>query len=88
MWDLVLLRPERRSEADRAVSIQLVVLATGSLGSGPRGHLINATLESVMLTVWKPSAHLAVSFFIYHFHSPAQLVRRFTLSDLLDKPWS
>ena len=27
-------------------------------------------------------------FYFYHFHSPAQLVGGFTLSDLLDKPWS
>ena len=28
------------------------------------------------------------SFFLYHFYFPAQLVGGFTLSDLLDKPWS
>lgn len=60
VWELVLLA-DSPLEVDRAVSIQLVVLATGSLGSGPRDHRVNATSESAMLTVWRPSTHLMVS---------------------------
>ena len=31
---------------------------------------------------------LFFNYFFYHFYFPAQLVGGFTLSDLLDKPWS
>ena len=39
---------------------------------------------------WTTGIHLVifVIFFSYHFYFPAQLVGGFTLSDLVDKPWS
>lgn len=70
-WELVLLRPKPSSDIDgsrednvgRDVSIQLVVLASGSLGSGPRDY--HARAASALFAVWRPSIHLAVSTLSY-----------------------
>ena len=55
----------------------------------------NIVLKPFSMVPWpkKKNLHLNLffvfCFFLYHqFYFPAQLVRGFTLSDLLDKPWS
>lgn len=63
------MRPESPSDVTRArewraetgVTIQLVVLASGSLGSSPRDHGVNAASEVALFAVWSPNTHLAVS---------------------------